>query len=106
MPLLDALVWVLCLSLRVSAGRHETKTGYLRQVDTEKPTKGRGEKYTLIQYIQSSTCMGDRYVCQPLQLDQVTSVVHKGNKICSKVFKTESGSLEVDTCPAKADMCE
>jgi len=50
--------------------------------------------------------MGERFVCQPLQLDQVTSVVHKGNKICSKVFKTDSGAFEVDTCPAKADMCE
>jgi hypothetical protein len=50
--------------------------------------------------------MGDRFVCQPLQLDQVTSVVHKSRKVCSKVFKTESGAFEVDTCPAKADTCE
>lgn len=106
MPLLGASLLVLCLSPRVSAGRIATREGHLRHSDPEKVTKDRGEKYTLIQYIQSSTCMGERYVCQPLQMDQVTSVVHKSRKICSKVFKTESGAFEVDTCPAKADMCE
>jgi len=105
-PLLGGSLLIACLSSRVIAGRIATKEGHLRHADPEKATKDRGEKYTLIQYIQSSTCMGERYVCQPLQLDQVTSVVHKSRKICSKVFKTESGAFEVDTCPAKADMCE
>lgn len=106
-PLLGTSLLVLCLSSRASAGRLATKKGHLRYVesDVEKPTKDRGEKYTLIQYIQSSSCMGERFVCQPLELDMVTSVVYKSRKVCSKVFKTETGAFEVDTCPAKADMC-
>lgn len=107
MPFLGTSLLVLCLSPRASAGRVGTKEGHLRHADPpEKATKDRGEKYTLIQYIQSSTCMGERFVCQPLQLEQVTSIVHKERKICSKVSKVESGDFEVDTCPAKSDMCE
>lgn len=101
------LVLAACLGPVAASGRNTGVQAHLRNVDPKKKDKS-GEDYTLIQYIQSSTCMGERFVCQPLKLDQITNVVHRGKKVCSKVYKPEGGaanSFEVDTCPGQADTC-
>lgn len=69
--------------------------------------------HTLVQYLSSSTCMGENYVCLQLRLDRMTtnkppSDVHEGKSICNKLESLPEDDEEIfhlNSCYAPAEGC-
>merc|ERR550514_2626286 len=66
--------------------------------------------HTLVQYLSSSTCMSDRYVCLQLRLGRTTQVGlperHGGNSVCNKLTSVEEETtFRLDSCYPPAAGC-
>lgn len=63
--------------------------------------------YTLVQYISTAHCTGDRYVCQTLTKDSFAMHVDRNsNKVCAKLEMNSTDSTwAVDSCFATKGSC-
>lgn len=67
-------------------------------------------EYTLVQYIDDTTCTGKRYVCQPVTLGQTrifyTHERHGNDKVCATLKENETdATFRVDSCLAAGPEC-
>jgi hypothetical protein len=67
-------------------------------------------EYTLVQFIDDTTCTAKRYVCQPVTLGQTrifyTHERHGNDKVCSKLIENKTdATFRVDSCLAAGPEC-